>query len=240
MLKEINKKWSFYKDRYHLDSPIQIEEVRFDAEKGVDSSFDIKELYSGQWILHLSNDIHSYRSDYVDYILWHEFTHLYDFLTQPYEYKVMRKIYLYMNTYSEYHASRRALGWALEKFYPKGLDPDKCVLPSAHREISLRKLVSDTLHQAELSRAWFIENPSHQAFHVYLRYLMYLMGYASHFENKEDILGFCLDDLKEEKDIYQKLFKIMEEKDFFKILPHMDEIYKSAGISDGEPVGSIS
>ena len=45
------------------------------------------------------------------------------------------------------------------------------------------------------------------------------------------IWDIVLDDMKEDRELYMKLFTIMEEKDFFKILPHMDEIYKSAGIS---------
>ena len=50
-------------------------------------------------------------------------------------------------------------------------------------------------------------------------------------EIRQQNMGYCLDDLKEDRELYMKLFTIMEEKDFFKILPHMDEIYKSAGIS---------
>lgn len=106
------------------------------------------------------------------------------------------------------------------------------MIPTAFKEISLRMLVSDTLQHAERSQAWFKENPNHQTFHLYLRYVMYLMGYASLFANKEDILGFCLDDLKESRDLYLELFRILEEKDFFKIVSHMDEIYEKAGLNN--------
>lgn len=250
-LEDINRRWTSYKKQYGLESPVKIEEVRFDAEKSVDASFDMTEMYSHSYILHMNPKIHLYRSDYVDLILWHEFTHLYDFLEQPFSYKVMRKIYLYMNTYSEYHAARRTLGKIMDSrrygtgpgsngkqgvkgsnhlIGSKEIDPDKCMIPTAYKEISLRELVSDTLRHAERARAWFKEHPDHQSFHIYLRYVMYLMGYASHFANKEDILRFCLKDLHESEERYLELFRIIEEKDFFKITGQMDEIYKEAGI----------
>jgi hypothetical protein len=254
-LENINKRWISYKTQYGLDSPVLIEEVRFDGDKGIDASFDITEMYTHHYVLHLNPKIHLYRSDYVDMILWHEFTHLYDFLEQPFAYKVMRKIYLYMNTYSEYHAARRTLervlfsnnsseirqnkdtqhrssqsGATSGKIIQKGFSPDKCIIPTAFKEISLRNLVSDTLRHAERAHAWFVENPDHQSFHLYLRYVMYLMGYASLFANKKDILKFCLADLHESEDLYMELFKILEEKDFFKIVSHMDEIYDEVGI----------
>lgn len=249
-LENINKKWISYKRQYNLDSPVLIEEVRFDGDKGIDASFDITQMYTHHYVLHLNPKIHLYRSDYVDMVLWHEFTHLYDFLEQPFAYKVMRKIYLYMNTYSEYHAAKRTLWKVL--FAGKDRDicqdknpqnrnsqnqnmqstfhPDKCMIPTAFKEISLRELVSDTLRHAERSHAWFMENPDHQSFHLYLRYVMYLMGYASLFANKEDILKYCLADLQESENLYLDLFKILEQKDFFKIVSHMDEIYDEVGI----------
>ena len=231
LLSEINKKWNTYKEQYGLDSGVQIEEIRLDAAKGVDASFDFTELFSDQYILHLNPEIHLYRSEYIDYILWHEFTHLYDFLTQPFAYNVMRKIYLYLNTYSEYHASRRALGRILQDIDLERFDPEKQIIPAAFKDISLRDLISDTLYKAELSRYYYRVHKTQQAFHIYLRYVMYLMGYASHFKNAENIIRFCLEDLEEDLDVYLTLYQLMREKDFFKILPHMDDIYKKAGLT---------
>lgn len=230
MLNDINKKWISYKQVYNLDSPVLVEELRFDAEEGTDSSFDITEMFSHHYVLHLNPKVHLYRSDYVDIVLWHEFTHLYDFLNQPFAYKVMRKIYLYMNTFSEYHASRRTIERTISLACPGEINPDKCLIPTAYKEISIRELVNNTLKHAELSQSWFKKHPSHQSFHIYLRYVMYLMGYASIFENKKDILRFCLTDLKESEELYLELFDIMEDKDFFKIVSHMDAIYEEAGL----------
>lgn len=229
-LSDINRLWIKYKELYGLSSDVLIEELRYDAAKGVECSFDITELYTGHYILHLSEKFDIYRGAYVDYVLWHEFTHLYDFLLQPFAYKVLRKLYNYMNTYSEYHASRRALGMVLGDRLDKGFDPEKCVIPQPFKDISMRKLVDDTLHKAELSLRYYEQERSQQAFHVYLRFIMYLMGYASHFQNAENIISYCLDYLKTDREAYLKLYRMMQEKDFFHLLAHMDVIHEQEGL----------
>ncbi|MBR0380998.1 MAG: hypothetical protein IJH71_01000 [Eubacterium sp.] len=229
---DINEKWNRYKEYYHMENGIQIDEIRFDAEKGVECSFDITELYADRYVLHLSEDMPLYRGTYQDFVLWHEFTHFYDYLTQPFAYNVHRKIYLYMNSYSEYHAARRSLGKVLEDAFPRGgIDPEKSIIPAPYRDMSLRDLVSDTLLQAEKAHYYFTQDPRQPVFNVYFRYVMDLMGYASRFENAEDIIRFCLEDLQDESESLIALYKIMKEKDFFKILGQMDDIYKEAGIT---------
>ncbi|MBQ9157001.1 MAG: hypothetical protein IJ137_09510 [Eubacterium sp.] len=229
-LTDINKKWNAYKKEYGLDSPIEIEDIRYDAAKGVESSFNITELYSDIYILHLGEKVDLYRSDYIDLILWHEFTHLYDYLTHPYQVKVMRKVYTYMHTYSEYHASRRVMEKVLKSSYGREFDPEKSVIPMAYKDISMRNLVDDTLHKAAFSLHYYKEHPGQQAFHVYFRYVMYLMGYVSHFQNAEDIIGWCLESLELDKELYLTLYHILSEKDFHGILKHMDDIYEEAGL----------
>lgn len=227
MLDTINKKWIEYKESYQLDSPVLIEEVRFDAAKGVDASFDITELYSGSFVLHLSKDFPLYRGEYVDYILWHEFTHLYDFLNQPYVWKVLRKLYHYMNSYSEYHASRRALG----RIIRDGMtDPDKSLIPLAYRDISLRQLISETVTQAGVALKHFEANKTPSVFNVYFRYVMYLMGYASHFANARDILAYCYEYLQVAPEIYDRLYETLVEKDYKSILSLMEEVYVEMGL----------
>ena len=139
-----------------------------------------------------------------------------------------------MNTYSEYHASRRALGKVLKNGYGGSFDPEKTVIPQPYKDISLRKLVDDTLHKAELARRYYEQNNNQQAFHVYLRYLMYLMGYASLFQNAEDIITYCLKYLGEDTDAYMKLYQMMQDKDFFHILAQMDVIHEKAGVTFGQ------
>ena len=53
---QINEKWKAYKVKYQVDSPVLIEEVRYDAPRGVESSFDVTEMFSERYILHLSEN----------------------------------------------------------------------------------------------------------------------------------------------------------------------------------------
>ena len=227
ILENINKKWITYKEQFGLDNPLLIEEVRFDASKGTDASFNIAELYSGSYILHLSKEFTLYRSEFTEYVLWHEFTHLYDFLNQPYVWKVLRKLYHYMNSYSEYHASRRSLG----KIIGEGaIDPDKSIIPLAYRDISLRQLISETVTQAAIALKHYEAENSPSVFNVYFRYVMYLMGYASHFANADDILGYCFEYLQTPTDHYFKMYDILKNKNYKDILPQMEIIYDEMGL----------
>lgn len=225
-LEAINKRWIAYKDKYQVDSPVLIEEVRYDATKGTESSFDVTELFSEQYILHLSEKFPLYRGEYIDYILCHEFTHLADFLLQPYSYNVVSRVYHYMNSWSEYHASQRCLAMVLAKNFSGPIDPDKAVIPQAFRDISLRRLINDTLGQAGAALEEFRRSGNSQAYHLFFRYLMYVMGYISHFANGEDILAYCLSFLKLEGNLFKQLYQALQAGEVRDIIPYFDKILK--------------
>lgn len=223
-LQEINRRWIAYKNEYHVDSPVVIQEVRYDAGEGIDSSFDVTELFTETYILHLSGKFHLYRSEYIDYILCHEFTHLADFLTHPYSYNVVSKVYHYMNSWSEYHASRRCLGMVLSRHFPGGIDPEKAVVPQPYKDISLRKLINVTLEHAGAALEEFRHTGSQGAYRLFFRYLMYLMGYMSHFANAKDILGYCLSYLHLEDSLFLSLYDALVAGEPREIIPYFDKI----------------
>ncbi len=225
-LEAINKRWIAYKKEYGIDSPVLIEEVRFDAAKGAESSFDVTELFSEQYILHLSDKFPLYRGEYIDYVLCHEFTHLADFLNQPYSYNVVSRVYHYMNSWSEYHASRRCLGMVLKKAFSGAIDPEKAVIPQAFKDISLRKLINDTLGQTGAALEEFRRGGNSSVYHLFFRYLMYVMGYISHFANAEDILNYCLSFLQLEGDLYPQLYHALQVGEPREIIPFFDKIEK--------------
>ena len=109
-LEQANALWMKYKETYGLDSPVMIEEVAYDAPDNVEAFFDLIELLQGRVILHMTKRAHLYRPDFVLFIVIHEFTHLYDFLTCPFPVTEHEDLFLYMNAYSEYHACRLTLG----------------------------------------------------------------------------------------------------------------------------------
>ena len=80
-LRQINELWNEYKEKYDLPKDVQISAVQYDAEKYVEGFFNILELLDGKYILHLNPRFHLYSDSYARFILFHEFTHFYDFIT---------------------------------------------------------------------------------------------------------------------------------------------------------------
>ena len=226
-LQEINSKWIAYKKEYHIDSPVLIDEIRYDASKGTESSFDVTELFTEYYVLHLSEKFPLYRSEYIDFILCHEFTHLADFLSHPYSYNVVSKLYHYMNSWSEFHASRRCLGMVLKTSFHGTIDPDKSVIPQPFRDISLRKLINDTLGYAGGALEEYRHSSNQQLYRVFFRYLMYLMGYVSHFANAKDILSYCLSFLKLDDPIFLSLYEALLKGEPREIIPFFDKIMQT-------------
>jgi len=223
-LQEINNRWIAYKNEYHVDSPVLIDDVRYDAAEGAESSFDVTELFTENYILHLTEKFSLYQSEYIDYVLCHEFTHLADFLTHPYSYNVVSKVYHYMNSWSEYNASRRCLGMVLKRSFSGGIDPEKSVVPQPFKDISLRQLINTTLERAGAALENFRHTGNEGAYHIFFRYLMYLMGYISHFANAKDILGYCLKYLHTEEGLFLPLYDALQTEEPREIIPFFDKI----------------
>ena len=85
MLSQWNKMWIEFKEKNGCDSDVMLEEVIFDAPNGVEASFDLLEMLEGKYILHLTKRFHIYRGDFAKFLLYHEFTHLMDFIEFPFE-----------------------------------------------------------------------------------------------------------------------------------------------------------
>lgn len=81
-LRQINELWNEYKEKYDLPKDVQISAVQYDAEKYIEGFFNILELLDGKYILHLNPRFHLYSDSYARFILFHEFTHFYDFINQ--------------------------------------------------------------------------------------------------------------------------------------------------------------
>ena len=224
-LQEVNKRWIAYKNEYGIDSSVLIDEIRYDAAEGAESSFDVTELFTENYILHLSRQFHLYRSEYIDFILCHEFTHLADFLTHPYSYNVVSKVYHYMNSWSEFHASRRCLGMVMSRCFSGAIDPEKAVIPQPFKDISLRKLINITLGYAGAALEEYRHTANSGVYRIFFRYLMYLMGYISHFANAKDILSYCLSYLKIENNTqFLALYDALMKGEPREIIPFFDKI----------------
>lgn len=81
----------------------QIKDIRIMPEEGTAGQFLTDDLYNRNYVLYLSDDMEVAPDDYVEEILFHEFTHLADsMLFLEYDIEKFKTI---MSMYSEIHAS---------------------------------------------------------------------------------------------------------------------------------------
>ena len=241
----VNDLWKEYKKNLGFDSDVEISEILYDAADGVEASFDLMEMLEGKYILHLTRRFPVYREEFVHFLLMHEFTHLYDFLTysgpkpgiedlkerdrreenvntasdkkifgtygeinlpektsgdNPFEGDAGKRLFDYMNTYSEFHACqtiKQMLGSCLRRAH------------AAYREFTVLLLP--------------------QVFVIYFRQVMYLFGYLSYFDNARDILSKSLDVLQiSGKEDYYVLFEELKNKNIDEILKYSNKIYSDS------------
>ena len=278
MLSQLNKMWCDFKKKNHCDSQVLLDEVLFDAPEGVEASFDLLELIEGKQILHLTKRIHIYRSEFVRFLLDHEFTHLMDYIQYPFERPsiddinrwtiqednintssdrgifgtfgeihlpqkmsgenmlegdVGKKLFDYMNTYSEFHACHISFKEIIcHSSKGESIDVRKNQVPGPFRDISIQKLLSDCLRHAHMIYQKFSALLVPQIFVLYFRQIMYLFGYISHFENDIWTLkqSFSVLGISNLESMYLDMYHALKEKNIQKIYECSDAIYRDSYI----------
>ena len=191
-LTQINNLWEEYKETYELDSDARITAVRYDTGEYVEGCFNLIEMMDGDYILHVNPNMHLYNEEYCKFILFHEFTHFYDYITNPFPEEEKEKLIMWMNAYSEFHACRLTLARCIELVRLKTVDVDKMQIPGQYKEISIRQLLMESIYRAQIFFMDFIVSNNLQDYANGLRSLMYLLGYVSLFENDEKMAAFIL------------------------------------------------
>jgi len=227
-LTQINNLWDEFKERYDIDKDIKISGVCYDTAEDVEGSFDLFELMDGKYILHLNPRFHLYSDAYVRFVLFHEFTHFYDFIKCDIEER--KDFFLYMNTYSEYHACRVTLARFIEQLKVYEFDIDKIQIPGPFKEISVRKLITEALYRVKYAYLSYLETFDPADFVSAFRQLMYLYGYLSLFEQDETMVKQSLAFIGLSNEKYLELFMELREDDFDvdRILEVSRSIYNDA------------
>ena len=100
---------------------------RFDLDisysVGAFAMFDLNELLKGKYILHVNHLISTYEDIFTKSILYHEFTHFYDFIHNENNFSRDDMFYL-MRSYSEFHASQKEILFQIEKTNPKTIEDE--------------------------------------------------------------------------------------------------------------------
>lgn len=215
-LTQINLLWEEYKEKYDIDSSAKITDVKYDTDRYVEGCFNLLELMDGEYILHLNPNVHLYAESYVKFILFHEFTHFYDFIHCPYEEKL--PMIMWMNAYSEYHACRVTLARFIETLTLSMVHMDKVQLPGPYREISIRRLLIESVYRTKLHFDAFFTDYELSDFAGGFRNLMYLFGYLSLFKNDEAMVTETLTALHINNEHFQSLYQALKDMDSDKIV----------------------
>mgnify|MGYP002609720542 FL=1 len=208
-LRQINELWNEYKEKYDLPKDVQISAVQYDAEKYVEGFFNILELLDGKYILHLNPRFHLYSDSYARFILFHEFTHFYDFINSSFD--ETEDLFIYMNAYSEFHACRVTLARFMERLTLKTVHIDKIQIPGPFNEISIRHLLEEGLWRVKICFEQFLETLEPNDFVMTFRQLMYLLGYISLFENDDVLLEQTLQFAHLDTDDFFALYHALKE-----------------------------
>ena len=208
-LRQINELWNEYKEKYDLPKDVQISAVQYDAEKYVEGFFNILELLDGKYILHLNPRFHLYSDSYARFILFHEFTHFYDFINSSFD--ETEDLFIYMNAYSEFHACRVTLARFMERLTLKTVHIDKIQIPGPFNEISIRHLLEEGLWRVKVCFEQFLETLEPNDFVMTFRQLMYLLGYISLFENDDVLLEQTLQFAHLDTDDFFALYHALKE-----------------------------
>ena len=220
-LKQINELWLEYKTKYGIDTDHMIQDVRYDTEEFVEGCFNLLELMNNEYILHLNPNIHLYNENYVKFILFHEFTHFYDFFHCEFDDRTEKLFF--MNAFSEFHACRVTLARCINQYKIKLTDVDKIQIPGPYREISIRRLLEESLFRAKYFMDIYYVSYQIDDFINAFRQLMYLLGYLSLFHNDDDLLKHTLKVIHVEDPRVAELYHAMKEEKFDEIV----SIYRS-------------
>ena len=220
-LKEINALWQEYKTKYEIDSDVMIEDVKYDAEEFVEGCFNLLELMDGRYILHLNSKVHLYTDSYVKFILFHEFTHFYDFFNCPYTEKSDKLFF--MNAYSEYHACRVTLARVINQYQIKLTDVHKIQVPGPYKEISIRNLLDECLYRLRYyMEIYYLTYQIHDFINAF-RQMMYLFGYLSLFKEDMKLVEYTLKVIGLKDERVPELYRHMKEEELDEVVP----IYRS-------------
>ena len=243
-LQQVNEKWMSFKREQGLICDLQIEEILSDAPKGVEASFDLQELMTGRVVLHVSDQLDLCKKDYVDFVLYHEFTHLYDFYSCPYTQGRQEDFFGYMNSFSEFHASRLSLAEILRADIscrtfigsPAGSGPglpmaimDRSdLLPQPDRMGSVRQLLNRCKKKKKNGFEKFQELSIPQIFQFCFKQVMYIFGYVSLFESAAVMARQVCRELGLTEEHYMKLYRALLVSETDDVLSATKSIYEEA------------
>ena len=148
----------------------KIKGIRIMPEEGMAGQFLTDDLYNRNYVLYLSDDMEVAPDDYVEEILFHEFTHLAD-STLFLEYEI-EKFTTIMSMYSEIHASEIQM----DKILSTIENPSNIRQVIPYKSVTLKKYLNRELKELKQEFAP-LKSKTDVAERCNLIYICYFIGY---------------------------------------------------------------
>lgn len=179
-----------------IEKTTNLSSIFFDIEvaSGTTAKFNINELLNDNYILHINPSIRNYNETHIKAILFHEFTHLYDFFVINNKLSDVNEIKTYLNSYSESNASNVELEILLKLPHKSQLyyNDLNISIPYLKDEITLANFLSEKFTGAICALLSFEPNP---IIHPVTQ-LCYYFGYLKTLSNGKALFNNEIHEIK--------------------------------------------
>lgn len=193
-LDEINKEVDKYINQTKMSIPY-ITNIDY-KESNPDGLVLRSELIQGKYIIHLNPKIHNYNKKYQKSILWHEFTHIYDYLKNA----TNKQGDSYMKSVSEINSTEIEIRYLLDINSNQNISLYKEIIFMTYKPI-YKQLLNYYLKVAKRGLEDFISSKNPKDFDYGITNIMYLCGASKVIQNGKDYL---LKEISIIPDLFQK------------------------------------
>lgn len=135
------------------------------------------EISSGNYIIHLSNSLNSCPKEFQKAVVYHEFTHIYDYITNASLSK--NQIDGFMHTYSEAHAEAIKLRYLLKLDIKRKINQGIRYLEDSNGKSDIGAITSTYLNQSLTSYMLLLKEKLPKHFYNFLHSYCHFCGYMT-------------------------------------------------------------
>lgn len=135
------------------------------------------EISSGNYIIHLSNSLNSCPKEFQEAVVYHEFTHIYDYICNESLFKT--QIECIMHTYSEAHAEAIKLRYLLNLDMKRKINQGVRRLKDSVGKSDIGTVTSTYLNQSLTSYMLFLEEKVPKHFYKFLHAYCHFCGFLT-------------------------------------------------------------
>lgn len=175
-LEQINNEVDLYNEYTGYNIP-QIHKVFYGDFSKYEANVKTTDLYFGKYIIYISNIINRYHTEYQKSVLWHEFTHISDYIL--YKERYSEYIDDIMKSYSEAHAESIRLRYLLHLPINKLLGREHRIIINKNKKESLDLLTASYMNYSVSDINSFLLNNDPYDFDHAISNFCYMCGYLN-------------------------------------------------------------